>query len=86
MLKNFSFCICSGESVSQKGTRCVFLYQMRYLIFKAGEKTNPNTTLQFYSLIISQVWATMIVHEIFRSIYIAQKHKIKFLQLSPSKG
>lgn len=72
---------------NQKDILCVFIYQIWFLIFKAGEKTNPNMKLQFYNLIISSDMGNhMIVHEIFRSIYIAQKHKIKFLQLLASKG
>lgn len=43
---------------NQKDIVCVFIYQIWFLIFKAGEKTNPNMKLQFYNLIVSQIWAT----------------------------
>lgn len=43
---------------NQKDILCMFIYQIWFLIFEAGEKTNPNMKLQFYTLIISQIWAT----------------------------
>lgn len=43
---------------NQEDIPCVFIYQIRFFLFKAGEQTNPNMEPQFYNSIISQIWAT----------------------------